>query len=202
MDLQKIIPTGQTFGSVCRIIGLSLLILVLSYDLPQAQEDSKENIYGFMVGVSSSNISNYDGKSLTRLTAGLYWDWKFSKRLSLQSNFLYSQRGTLGTENTPDIRLAYLNLPIMLKYNPDSKFSIATGIYSDLLLMTSGDNVNKKDFKDGDFGIPITIGYDVTQHWQLGLSYNIGLQDITTNNTFADPLKNYWGTLTLTYVLR
>lgn len=154
-----------------------------------------KNVFGGMVGMNVSSISNYDGKAAPGMTVGLYWERKLSSTFSLQSNFLYSQRGERAGESTPELKLQYIHLPIMTKYYITDSFQVMAGIYWDLLLGIAGDNHFNSDFKSGDFGIPVGASYDLSNHIQLDLSYNIGLTNISNSPDFV--LRNSWVSVTV-----
>lgn len=83
------------------------------------------------------------------------------------SNILYSERGENGKNSLQDIDLAYLNMPIMVKYYITDKLGVSTGINWDALLSVDADELDKDDFKNSDWGIPIVISYNVTRNLQL-----------------------------------
>ena len=153
-----------------------------------------------MIGANFSSVSDYEGKLSTGLTGGLYWEWKFSDRFSLQSNILYSQRGEKKDGAVPELKLHYLNTPSMLKYYVTDEFQVMTGIFWDIFLGVSSDIYSKDDFKKSDFGIPIGMSYDISNNFQLALSYNIGLMNISNVNT--NNFKNNWGNITIAYIFR
>ena len=106
-------------------------------------------------------------------------------------NILYAERGADG------LKLAYLSIPIVLKYNISNKIAIATGIAWDDLLMVNGKSVDKDQYNLSDWRIPVTLGYNITSHLSIGLNYNFGLSDISKNDNVN--LKNNWGSLALAY---
>lgn len=161
-----------------------------------------KNILGAIVGTNVSSVSDYHGKTAVGITGGLYWEWKVSDVFSLQSNFLYSQRGEREDHASPELRLAYMNLPIMAKYYLTDNFQVMAGIFWDLLLGVKSDSYSKNELQNSDFGIPIGLSYDVSNNLQLGLSYNVGLMNISSvaTNNFAP--RNNWGNLTIALLIR
>jgi hypothetical protein len=185
-------------------LSLIALFIIGSQLGAQNSTSTKKNIFGVIAGANVSSVSNYEGKALAGFTGGLYWEWVFSKnrKFSLQSNILYSQRGEKKDGSVSDLKLGYLNMPVMLKYYATDKLALMTGFYWDFLLNVDGDNLDKDDFKSSDLGIPIGISYDLSNNFQLGFSYNIGFTDIADNNQTSDKFKNSWGNLTIAYVFR
>lgn len=175
------------------------LILMISVSTLCAQTKEKKNTFGIIGGVVVSTISDYEGSTRLGLTGGLYWEYRLSKKFSLMSNILYSQRGENGNSNQSEIKLSYINMPLLVKYKLFDKFGIATGINSDMLLSVEGSGLEKDDFKNSDWSIPIGISYDISNNFQIGMIYNIGLTNINNSNT---ELENNWGNITLSYLFK
>ncbi len=62
-------------------------------------------------------------------------------------DILYSQRGEIGKDNFNGIKLGYINLPIMVKYQLTDNLGISTGINSDMLVSVDAGDLTKDDFK-------------------------------------------------------
>ncbi len=184
-----------------KLMAISLLVMI-SVSTLCAQTEEKKNIFGILAGGTFSSISDYEGETRFGVIGGLYWDWKFSEKFSLMSNILYSQRGEKGKNNLSDLKLDYINMPMVIKYSLSDNFGISTGINWDSLISVDGDGVDKDDFKKSDWGIPIGISYDICSNLQLGAMYNIGLTNTTKNNTGDDNLKNNWGSISIAYLFR
>ena len=167
------------------------LIFVSTVNGQTEKAKIEENIFGVVAGGTLSSISNYDGGSRVGFLGGLYWEWRFSEKFSTMPNILYAERGAEG------IKLAYLTIPIVLKYNLSEKFGIAAGIAWDDLLTVKADSLEKDDFRSDDWRIPITLGYNITDHLSVGIGYSFGLTDITKNDN--ETLRNNWGSLALAY---
>jgi hypothetical protein len=181
------------------LITISLFVMT-SVSTVFAQTKEQKNIFGIMGGGTVSRISDYDGETLFGLTGGLYWEYRFSQKFSLMSNILYSQRGEIGKDNLNGIKLSYINLPIMVKYGLTDNLGISTGINSDMLVSVNAGDLTKDDFKSTDWGIPIGISYNLTNHLQLAFIYNIGL-----SNLLKDSDTNYqsnWANLTIAYMFK
>ena len=180
-------------------LSISALLLLCSFSV-FAQTKEQKNIFGIMGGGTVSRISDYDGETLIGLTGGLYWEYRLSQKFSLMSNILYSQRGEVGKDNLNGIKLSYINLPIMVKYGLTDNLGISTGINSDMLVSVEAGDLTKDDFKGTDWGIPIGISYNITNHLQVAFLYNIGL-----SNLLNDSDTNYqsnWANLTIAYMFK
>ena len=177
-----------------------LLFLALSLTLFHLNAQNSKHTIGIMGGGSFSTISNYEGDLLLGLTGGIYYEWKLSDRLAFQSNILYVQKGEMGKNNISALKLHYINMPIMLKYYITAEFSISTGINSDFLVGVTANNIDKNDFKNTDWGIPIGLSYLLSDKIELGVTYNLGLTKIENNNMNSNDLKNNFGNITLAYL--
>ena len=69
-----------------------------------------------------------------------------------------------------------------------------------MLLSVAADDLIKDDFKKTDWGIPIGMSYDITNHLQLGLVYNIGLSNLTDNGDTK--YQSNWANLTIAYLFK
>ena len=168
-----------------------LLIFVSTVNGQTEKTEIDENIFGVVAGGTYSNISNYDADSRLGFLGGLYWEWRFSEKFSTMPNLLYAERGAEG------IKLSYLTLPIVLKYNISDKIGIAAGIAWDELISVNADSLERDDLRTDDWRIPVTIGYNISDHLSAGISYSFGLTDITKNDN--ETLRNNWASISLAY---
>ena len=185
-----------------RIIFIFFVLLISANTLFAQEKEKKEkkNIFGIILGGTFSEITTYNGNSRQGIIAGLYWEFKLTKKLFYMSNILYSQRGERAKNLQSDIKLAYLNTPFAIKYCVSNKFAVSAGVNWDFLLSVDGKGKNKSDFKKSDWGIPIGVSYDIRKNLQFGVIYSYGLTDITKND--AVKLKNNWGCITLSYIFK
>ena len=174
------------------------LLLVFAGTVNAQTEKKLPDVLGIVVGGTLSNISNYDANYRVGFLGGVYWEWKFSEKFSAMPSLLYAQRGATGKGDLPSIQLSYLTFPIVVKYNLSKKIGIATGVAWDDLLTVKADGLERSDFAVYDWRIPITLGYYVSDHWSLGISYSFGLTDITKND--KEDLRNNWGSISVAYV--
>ena len=177
-----------------------LLFFALSFIVFHLNAQNSKHTIGIMGGGSFSTLSNYEGDLLLGFTGGIYYEWKFSDQLTLQSNVLYVQKGEKAKNNVLALKLHYINMPIMLKYYITPEFSILSGINSDFLVGVTANNLDKNDFKNTDWGIPIGLSYLLSDKIELGVTYNLGLTKIDNNDMNANNLKNNFGNVTLAYL--
>lgn len=183
------------------VVLFALLFSVTDGSAQNKAEKPKKNFFGIVAGASVSQVSNYDGKPLIGFTGGLYWDWNFSEKFALSSNILFNQRGENKNGNVESLKLGYIYSPIMLKYMLNAKFSVASGVFWDNLIIVGDHSIHTREtLKASDFGIPVAVNYNITQRIELGACYNIGL--LNKSYIPGTTLKNNWGTLTIAYVFR
>lgn len=141
--------------------------------------------FGVKGGLNISNFTGYqeDVKSLVGFHIGGFAEIKLAKKFAIQPEFLFSTQGTTmegynGDSNT-NVKVNYLNIPILAKYYITDAFSVEAGPQIGFLLSAKsrGEDINDL-FKSTDYGLNLGIGYDFTENFALGLRYTIGLSDI------------------------
>lgn len=141
--------------------------------------------FGVKGGLNISNFTGYqeDVKSLAGFHIGGFAEIKVSKKFAIQPEFLFSTQGTTiegydGNSNA-NVKVNYLNIPILAKYYITDTFSVEAGPQIGFLLSAKsrGEDVNDL-FKSTDYGLNLGIGYDFTENFAVGLRYTIGLSDI------------------------
>ncbi|MFK5856222.1 MAG: porin family protein [Bacteroidota bacterium] len=177
-----------------------LLLIFVSTINGQTEKKLSKPSFGILAGGTLSNISNYDGNNRLGFLIGVYVERNFTKKLSLLTNISYAQRGALGNDSLSSIKLGYITLPLMIQYNITDKLGVFTGIAWDGLISVNGDDLDRDDFRDSDWRVPIGLGYNITQNLKLGIAYNFGLTDITKNDD--EILRNNWGSIALVYVFK
>lgn len=154
------------------------------------KKQSVKTISAIGLGITYSNILNNMGKPKIGLSLGLYKEYKFFKYVSLTTEIMYNQRGEKSKNEQNDIRLHYLDLPIMVKFNIfDNKLGLSTGISTNILL---GSNKEKNSFQRFGHSIPFSIKYAITDYLHLNFKYDIGISNIAKNAYVNQKLKNRW----------
>lgn len=113
---------------VCTLATLFLLLICASTVNGQKEKKLSKPIFGILAGGTLSNISNYDAENRLGFVIGLYVERNFTEKLSLLLNISYAQRGAIGKDNLPSIRLDYITIPLMIQYNISDKMGVFTGI--------------------------------------------------------------------------
>jgi hypothetical protein len=120
------------------------LCLLLLYTTKVPAQDSNKNFcrqFGIKLGVNTSQIQFTNTSSpssqkttwITGLVVGTFLTVPITGKLSFQPEYLYSQMGGIISPDTT-YKLAYLSLPVLLKYNIYKSISLLGGATFDLLL--------------------------------------------------------------------
>lgn len=147
-----------------------------------------KTVSGIGIGVVYSNVSNSNGNSKIGLSLDLYKEYKLFKNISLTTQILYNQKGEKSKDKHKNIRLHYIELPLMLKFNLfDDRLGFSSGFSTNILL---GSNKEKNTFQRLEYSIPFAINYSINDFLQLSLRYNMGISDIAKNRPIGKGLKN------------
>ena len=190
-------------------ITLSLLIL-LAYSV-NAQQEVK---FGPKAGVNFSTLSNLSKtKMLTGFYVGAVAEIKFTEKLSIQPELMYSSQGakneyfeTLGgltTKHHNHDKIEYINIPILAKYYITEGFSVELGPQFGFLVKAENkDEISaegtsfetKRDFKNEvnsfDFGIGAGLAYDLPNGFFVNARYNFGITNVGKTDLYYKDSKN------------
>jgi Outer membrane protein beta-barrel domain len=143
---------------------------------------------GIKAGVNFSTITGDDAqdvKTLVGFYAGFFYNVLINEMFSFQPELVYSGQGAK-FEDTDNARLKlnYLLLTALFRYNTQSGFFIGTGPQFGLLLSAKvkDDNtsVDFKDFfKSTDFAWAFALGYQMASGFGFYGRYNLGLANIS-----------------------
>lgn len=183
------------------------VIAVMAFGFANAQQTR----FGVKGGLNISTVVGGDvenTKTLVGFHVGGLAEIHVVEKFFIQPELLFSAQGT--KVDSPfgdyDIKLNYLNIPVIAKYYiVDKKFNVEAGPQLGVLLSAK---VEGEDIKDGtrsvDFGFNIGAGYSFTDNLSVGLRYTIGLsplsdQDIDNTDDYYDSAKNSNLQLSLAY---
>lgn len=181
-----------------KIILSSLLALAFGFTYAQKAQ------FGIKGGLNISNFSGdtegVDFKSRVGFSGGVFAAIKFSEKITLQPEILFSTQGAEaqnveadvnGVIYTGDVKfnLSYINIPVMFKYYVADKFNLEAGPQIGFLTsaktstkidgFSQTDEQDAKDyFESVDFGLNLGAGYDFTKKISAGVRYNFGLSNI------------------------
>jgi hypothetical protein len=134
------------------------------------------------VNFSSINLDNVASSSITGFQAGVIAGIKFSDKLGVQADVLYSKQGAeLTVSNVlQQIDLSYVNVPIVLKYYVFQGLNIQVGPQFGFVI---DDNIKEilagqVDAKSADVSGVVGLGYDLPLGLRVDARYNFGFSDV------------------------
>ncbi|WP_323789719.1 porin family protein [Psychroserpens sp.] len=199
-----------------------IMISVFGVGILNAQGADKTLIFGAKAGVNFADITGDEADSFDGRTSfhfGAVVEIPISEKFSFQPELLYSDQGSAYEDITSesvdgftftesakgDIKLGYLNVPLMAKYYVAEGFSIEAGPQIGLLLSAkndysytytemytegsftdseSGEEDIKHSIKDIDFGVNFGVGYKLDNGLNFGARYNLGLTDANDDTEY------------------
>lgn len=156
-----------------------------------------QTAYGLKAGLNVTNVGGEDAngnKARAAFHGGAYADISVSDKFSFQPELVFSMQGANFDlpRSTMKRRLAYLNIPLMIKYHVTNPFYIEAGPQFGFLLSAkdkvgSSTNNIKKGMKNFDFGIGLGAGYKFPRSpFGVDARYNIGVSRIYERNFGQD----------------
>jgi len=142
---------------------------------------AKIHVDATIPGIGSGNSSS---DNLTAFHAGMYLRAPLGGAMSIQPELVYSAQG--GTAQGTDLKLDYLNVPIMLLYHANQQFNLQAGPQLGILLSTNSGSVSN-DFNAMDFGLAFGAGFDFSSGTNLVFRYVLGVSNITKVDTTGAP---------------
>ena len=134
------------------------------------------------VNFSSINYDNVASSSITGFQAGVFAGIKFSDKLGVQTDVLYSKQGAELTVSSvlQQIDLSYVNVPIVLKYYVFQGLNIQVGPQFGFVI---DDNIKEilagqVDAKSADVSGVVGLGYDLPLGLRVDARYNFGFSDV------------------------
>ena len=69
-----------------------------------------------MVGGTLTNVTKADGKMKFGLVAGAEFGYMCSEKFGITAGALYTMQGAKGKNGMPDLKLEYINVPVLANY--------------------------------------------------------------------------------------
>ena len=155
---------------------------------------SQEIDLGIKAGANFANISDASGLSnKTGFQAGIFGGVKFTDKVGIQADLLYSQQGA--EFDAGEFDLSYVNIPVVLKYYLVQGLNIQAGpqfgfVVDDKISIGVFEDIAEAETTDVS-GI-VGAGYDFPFGVRLDARYNFGLTDVSKdidgknrNNVFS-----------------
>lgn len=143
---------------------------------------SQEIDLGLKAGANFASITDASGLSnRTGFLIGVFAGVRFSDKLGIQGDLLYSQQGA--KLDPKDIDLNYVNVPIVLKYYLVQGFNLQAGpqfgfIVDDNIKDVLGNVIEAESF---DLAGVLGLGYDFPFGIRIEGRHNFGLTDVFNN---------------------
>ncbi len=154
--------------------------------------------FGIKAGANADKIAGQTFKEGYNLSyhVGGFAEIDLTKKIGIQPELLWSQSTTSKATGLPaiyqslpnDIKLDYLQIPVLLRYNVTSMFTLLAGPQFSVLVNHKNNLLQNGEtaFKQGDFAMVLGGQFNLKMLRVYG-RYNIGLQNI---NDYDD--KNKW----------
>ncbi len=148
---------------------------------------SQEIDLGVKAGVNFSSISGAsDYSNRTGFQAGVFGGIKFTDKVGIQADILYSQQGAEFDGGKFDLN--YVNVPIVLKYYLVQGLNLQAGpqfgfiLDDDIYEKQYGGPSIKGNAEKSDVSAVVGAGYDFPFGIRLDARYNFGFTDVIKEN--------------------
>ncbi|KAF2330238.1 porin family protein [Flavobacterium daemonense] len=171
-------------------------LVVMAFSFANAQATGSR--FGIKGGVNFPNSSgdSHENETLIGYQVGVFSEIKTDEKFAIQPELLYSTHGVKnefikdGIAYNDDIKLAYLNLPILAKYFVIDGLNVQAGPQIGFLMHAEENGINITDHvKTVDFGLAFGIGYNFLEYCSVDLRYNIGLSNAVDFHIEDDSYK-------------
>lgn len=179
-----------------------ILLLICITLVPILMAQAQYVRYGGKAGGGFTRAYGNDGSNdymnyFTGFHAGPVVSYEFVSRLAVQAELLYDQKGFTydayavnpSVTANGDLRLHYVNLPLLLKIQKGGLFAEA-GPYAGYLVATNSDIAFSTTGVSPDVGQPITYNSDNINRFDYGYTAGIG---IMLDNGFFMSFRNTGG---------
>ena len=184
-------------GLLSKIMFVMVLFLVFNMDL-------YTSVVGIKAGLSSTwlEYSNEyeEAKSLTGFQVGMFYDWEFCRRFSLQVEGYYNRKGNQVVDDIK-FRIDYIEVPILIKFNIDVgsrlKAGPFVGGYGAYLLsaklVDTPEGDQSSDIKNIDFGLIVGVGIcwkSKKLNLIIDARYSKGVENIIRWPSYGESIKH------------
>jgi len=159
------------------------IILIVFTVLVTATSFAQGIDVGIKAGANFSTLTDVPNVSTrTGLLIGAFVTLKFTDKMALQGDILYSQQGAKGKNGFSDLELDYIVFPIVFKYYIINRLNIQAGPQFGSVI---NDNYNS-NFESFDISGVVGIGVDLPLGFRVTGRYNFGLNDISFVNYYGN----------------
>ena len=134
---------------------------------------------GIKAGATFANLTDVtDASTKTGFVGGAFVTIKFSDKIAIQGDLLYSQQGV--ELDVDKINLDYINFPIVLKYYIIKRVNIQAGPqFGTVINDNLGEVIGPNDINSFDITGIVGIGIDLPLNLRITGRYGFGLSEIS-----------------------
>ena len=135
---------------------------------------------GIKAGATFANLTDVtDASTKTGFVGGAFVTIKFSDKIAIQGDLLYSQQGV--ELDVDKINLDYINFPIVLKYYIIKRVNIQAGPqFGTVINDNLGEVIGPNDINSFDITGIVGIGIDLPLNLRITGRYGFGLSEISS----------------------
>lgn len=165
-----------------RIILSAIAFMVFGF----ANAQGTGSRFGIKGGVNFPNSSGdfHENETLIGYQVGIFSEIKTDEKFGIQPEILYSTHKVEnkfvkdGIAYDNDVKMSYLNVPILAKYFVTQGLTVLAGPQIGFLMKAEENGVNITDHvKTIDLGLSFGVGYNFLQDCSVDLRYNLGLSN-------------------------
>ncbi len=167
------------------------IILIVFAFLVTATSFAQGIDLGIKGGANFATLSDVsDISSRTGLVIGAFATLKFSDKMALQGDLLYSEQGANGENGFSDLKLDYIIFPVVFKYYIVKRLNIQAGPQFGSVIKNNYNNGLQSFDVSGvvGIGLDLPLNLRVTGRYSFGLN-GIGIVDYYGNG-FTTDAKN------------
>ncbi|MBE0424788.1 MAG: PorT family protein [Lutibacter sp.] len=160
--------------------------------------------FGAKAGLNVANLIGdvTDNESLIGFNAGVFVEIPLADSFYIQPELIYSTQGAkfdFPIIGSTDLKLNYINLPIMFKYDVANRFYLEAGPQVGFLVAADLGDLDVKDsYESTDFAANFGLSYGFTEKIFAQARYNLGLSNIVKDNG-SDKVSNATMSFSLGY---
>lgn len=215
--LFKLKEYNMKFFSITSALLLFMIMPLMAQeeqDDTQVQEEVEETVdetlnyvdrnfnFGIKAGLNFSTFNDdkiFNADAQTRLHLGVFGRYRFTQRISLQAELLYSMKGARADEfsifEEYSVDLDYLSLPVLVQFALGDKVNLELGPYVAVLVSSRqsfGDlntdletfDVSEDEVNYVDAGLAGGVVYTASSGFGVGLRYSQGFADALGEDFF------------------
>jgi len=170
--------------------------------------DQVQAQFGVRVGLHRTSSSNNNGGRsissswLNRLAFGISYEKAINDQLKFRPELLFSQYGAsfsegLSSQESVELKMNFIQLPLLLKYHATNSLFFEAGPYLAYGIgnltteacvggfcvseTSEFDSSGEEGPKPFDYGASLGLGYRIFKGVSLGVRYNLGLANLATD---------------------